>query len=749
MNQDFLTETKDNETTFKDNEMLLKEEDIEMLDEDFIKSAHQIKSDVKVNKSKSKKPTPFRKLSKVKNVIKGFGSIKKGDNTISKVELHNIEQKAALLDMCRAEKNLPHATKEFKKVMEKLESYAKSKSYDSEQKKLSEAMQSIKNYISNNGVATNDNEFELLERIKTYSYFFETKTNGILSGYEHKKDKTVANPDAGHMNVWKDVSEYKLFPHEPSVNDVKQRRTEDCYMLSTLSGIAFTSPEIIKQCMKDNGDGTVTVRFYDGLDKVAHYENLTIEQIYKQQFQNEMEADIVALTKMFSDMMQNKQFIEAYINDRAENGVKEEEEKQETTQNIQFSEDLTAGIDLDEDAANFAPVTKKKEKSKKIQTDSSKEKLEFKRVADRVSGGIYSNSTDWYKKILQNFLTVDGKQKDVLTKLLNKVKKNSFTEEAQKAALGEFLDAMYKDPTLANSFSSLSDDKTRIVNREAYVTVTKEISTIGGIVEKNAADSLWVQMIEKAYAARYGHVDGADNGLTGYKGIALKNSSTFINRFLNRNYENRRMFRNNRDNIVLADGFTLEKENVNELLGLAEELHSEKNITIENVMKIMMTKSEYSDLTDDQQQEIIKKLGEDWGIMHEEFSGKYTEKASAEFDKINNMLANKEFITVGVDKNGLSEGRTGVLNSSGIRVGHAYAVIGCSVKDDVKYVTLRDPYGLFRRGYSKQEHEDGSISYKKENTSDISLAGSDTMGIFNMELNDFLSTFNTYSGIRV
>ena len=159
-----------------------------------------------------------------------------------------------------------------------------------------------------------------------------------------------------------------------------------------------------------------------------------------------------------------------------------------------------------------------------------------------------------------------------------------------------------------------------------------------------------------------------------------------------------------------------------------------------------MTQEKYSGLTSEQQERIVASLGNEWGLMHEEFSGKYTEKALAEYDKINNLLMSKEFITVGVDKGGLSKDRIEALNSSGIRVGHAYAVLGCTTKDEVRYVTLRDPYGLFRREYSKQEHEEGEVSYKKENASKMSLAGTDTMGIFNMELNDFLSTFDTYSG---
>lgn len=743
MNQDFLTKSSEqiNVTKFMD-------EEFEILDDFAMANVTEHKSEASINKSKFNKPTPFRNLSKIKNVIKGYNSVKKKDKVYNKIELENVVQKTAILDMCRNERKLPQATKEFKKVMDKLESYAKSKSYDSEQETLSEAMKSIQSYIANNSVATNDNELELLERVKLYSYFFKTKSEGTLSGYEHKKENTVANPDAGSMNVWKDVSKHKLFLHDPSVMDVKQRRTEDCYMLSTLSGIAFTSPELIRQSMKDNGDGTVTVRFYDGLDKVVQYKDLTIEQIYQQQHQNEVEADVMALTKLFSDMMQNQKFIDEYIKDRAENGVEDNEEEpqvvEEVKQDIEFSKDLIDGFEEDDD---FATPAQPVEIQQRKQDEVNKRKLDFTRVAERVSGYMYSNNANWYTEVFNRCLAEEGKQKQVLTKILNKIKSNEFSEEAQKDALREFLDEMYKDSSLSSSFGEMKTESQRIENKEVFVTVTKEISTVAGLVEKNAADSLWVQMIEKAYAARYGKIDGADRGLTGYKGISLKNSFLFVNRFLNRNYENRQIIYNSKSDIVLSDEIKLEQKDIEKLIGLARDIHDEKSVTIENVMKTIMAQSEYAGLTPQQQQQIIKKLGEDWGIMHEEFSGKYTEKAEAEFEKINNMLQNKEFVTVGVNKEKQSKERIDALNSSGIRVGHAYAVIACSVQDNAKFVTLRDPYGIFRREYNKQEHADGTTSYKKVNASQIYLSGSDTMGIFNMELNDFLSTFDTYSGI--
>jgi hypothetical protein len=53
-----------------------------------------------------------------------------------------------------------------------------------------------------------------------------------------------------------------LFPHEPCIDDVKQGRLGDCYFMAALASVAERRPDHIKQMMRDNGDGTVTVRLF-------------------------------------------------------------------------------------------------------------------------------------------------------------------------------------------------------------------------------------------------------------------------------------------------------------------------------------------------------------------------------------------------------------------------------------------------------------------------------------------------------
>lgn len=66
----------------------------------------------------------------------------------------------------------------------------------------------------------------------------------------------------GACSIERDMSNRPLFPHEPSLEDIKQRALGDCYLLAGLGSVISTKPHLIRECMRDNQDGTVTVRFY-------------------------------------------------------------------------------------------------------------------------------------------------------------------------------------------------------------------------------------------------------------------------------------------------------------------------------------------------------------------------------------------------------------------------------------------------------------------------------------------------------
>lgn len=66
-------------------------------------------------------------------------------------------------------------------------------------------------------------------------------------------------------------------PNGVQALDVKQGAIGDCYLAAALSSVAGVKPDAIRNAIKDNGDGTYTVRFYEvGWDgkKKTHFETV-------------------------------------------------------------------------------------------------------------------------------------------------------------------------------------------------------------------------------------------------------------------------------------------------------------------------------------------------------------------------------------------------------------------------------------------------------------------------------------------
>ena len=56
--------------------------------------------------------------------------------------------------------------------------------------------------------------------------------------------------------------EIQVFPNEPNKNDIVQTNNNACYFLAGLHSLAENHPDAVKNLIRDNGDGTVTVKFY-------------------------------------------------------------------------------------------------------------------------------------------------------------------------------------------------------------------------------------------------------------------------------------------------------------------------------------------------------------------------------------------------------------------------------------------------------------------------------------------------------
>ncbi len=105
----------------------------------------------------------------------------------------------------------------------------------------------------------------VFEMIKNYRGLFSSMSDGNL---QVEKDAKVYKAKGNYYDrdgkkvKTRSMKNAPLFAHEPAVSDVIQGHLGDCYFVSTLASLVATDPGYIKDSMKDNGDGTVTVRFY-------------------------------------------------------------------------------------------------------------------------------------------------------------------------------------------------------------------------------------------------------------------------------------------------------------------------------------------------------------------------------------------------------------------------------------------------------------------------------------------------------
>ncbi|MBR5597449.1 MAG: hypothetical protein IKW30_08595 [Lachnospiraceae bacterium] len=147
------------------------------------------------------------------------------------------------------------------------------KSVNAESKKAINIVKNVQKYIDELETKTaktqSENEAALFTRrqvmAQNIQLLMEEQINGYLpeipddAHHIKAKDKDIVTFDGDKFTNQRDMP---LFPHDPSPSDIKQGGIGDCYMVAVLANIARTDPDKIKEAIRDNGDGTVTVRLF-------------------------------------------------------------------------------------------------------------------------------------------------------------------------------------------------------------------------------------------------------------------------------------------------------------------------------------------------------------------------------------------------------------------------------------------------------------------------------------------------------
>lgn len=146
--------------------------------------------------------------------------------------------------------------------------------YTEERKRLNEARDAVAKALGDAGLSA-----EARQALQAVEAYFQEMTNGTLAvpagaavedhaGERPREEGQTRRGSRRNALIraftsWKNRRSDPLFAHEPTVNDLKQRLVSNCYMMAATTGLVNLSPALLKGCLRDNGDGTVTVRLYD------------------------------------------------------------------------------------------------------------------------------------------------------------------------------------------------------------------------------------------------------------------------------------------------------------------------------------------------------------------------------------------------------------------------------------------------------------------------------------------------------
>ena len=125
------------------------------------------------------------------------------------------------------------------------------------------------------------------EMMNRYQVYFSTFCDGNL--FERDKGTMLRIDATGEQDTpelkqlkdrkvkYADRREDPLFAHEPSMNDIAQNQLGDCYLQAGVSSLIMNNPTAIKECMQDNGDGTVTVRFFQRFHDMSNESQVQLD----------------------------------------------------------------------------------------------------------------------------------------------------------------------------------------------------------------------------------------------------------------------------------------------------------------------------------------------------------------------------------------------------------------------------------------------------------------------------------------
>lgn len=446
------------------------------------------------NKKKTERIAPVTR----KQVRGNFSDVRK--NAFQENLMDNVRMDAAV-----------HDSKPYRAAMEAIRGYASMNLEKTSTDKQSAALAKARRLLRAHPATPDAQDAESVV-INRYRLYFDTFTDGQLTLPQDlnkeshidysQKEITRTSIVAGIKPGWADVKDQPLFAHEPSANDIQQRLLGDCYLQAAISSLVRNAPEKLKECLRDNGDGTVTVRFfkkgYDLLrDLPLSYQKTAVETDPAKLTDQDL------LVRLFINWKKDNKTEWKQLTNVYNNHVSHiQNDPQFKQANDKQMVDLMDQIDKE---------TNETRKQALQQQVASLPQRQFAQAQERtgLNGLVAGMNMDQLPQAaaLAARLCAEPDFAPVLEAIRQ-------ARDSGKDVVGVLTEAIRNFDKAAPLMQRLRTDQPDLFNpppdgpamHPVYVTVRKTVPRVAG-VDAYAANCLWLQMIEKAYAASGLHIE--------------------------------------------------------------------------------------------------------------------------------------------------------------------------------------------------------------------------------------------------